>query len=109
VHPEPEVVNAVTSGHRTMPGVLLASPNPFISQTALLLTLPKAQQVEVSVLDVSGRIVWRMPSTALEAGQHRVPWFGQDASGRRVGAGMCFVRVRGDAGVNLSRAVIRLQ
>ena len=91
------------------PGVLMATPNPFAGRTSILLTLPAAQEVEVSVLDLGGRIVWRMPMARMEAGQHRIPWYGQDDSGRRVNAGLYFVQAHAGSGLNLRGTVVRLR
>jgi hypothetical protein len=91
------------------PGVLMATPNPFLCQTSLLLTLPVAEDVEVSVWDVSGRLVCRMPRASMAAGQHPIPWFGQDDRGQRVKAGIYFVHVRGNSGLDLCKTVVRLR
>jgi hypothetical protein len=109
VNPLTEQVLGVRDQPSRRPAVLQATPNPFAGQTSLLLTLPVAQVVDVTVSDVSGRHVWRMPSSLMAAGQHRLPWNGQDASGRQVKPGIYFVRVRGNAGLALQQTVIRLQ
>jgi hypothetical protein len=109
LHALPEEVAGV--GHDPTPsiGILSATPNPFATGTTILLTLPAVDEVEVSVFDVSGRRVWRMPPTRLEAGPHRIAWYGQDDAGRRLGSGMYFVRARGRSGLDLRRTVIGLR
>jgi len=104
-----DALTGVTLEPTLPPGVLMATPNPFVHQTSFLLTVPVAQEVDVSVSDISGRLVWRMPRVLMEAGQHRIPWFGQDDSGQRVKAGIYFVRAHGGSALNLRRAVIRLR
>lgn len=109
LYPLPEEVpTAVGPASVPRSPVLLAAPNPFAGQTSILLTLPKAQDVFVSISDVSGRQVWQT-RTHLAAGQHRIPWFGQDDAGRKVSAGTYFVHVRGENGMNLRKTVIRLR
>ena len=61
------------------------------------------------LFDLSGRVVWRLPRTSMAAGQHLIPWNGQDASGRRVSAGTYFARVHRDSSLDLRTTVIRLR
>lgn len=110
LYPLADQVPTGVGAEPTLPaGVLMASPNPFVERTSILLTLPAAQEVEVSIIDLNGRRVWRLPRARMEAGQHRIPWYGQDGSGRPVKAGMYFVRVQGSSDLNLHRTVIRLR
>ena len=46
-----------------------------------------------SVFDVSGRIVKEYPTLGYRAGEHRMSWDGRDSSGRRVPAGVYFIRL----------------
>ena len=47
---------------------------------------------EVSVFDVSGRLVRTVVRGEYGAGYHTVAWDGKDAGGRRVAAGIYFLR-----------------
>ncbi len=109
VSPLTEEVLGVRGQPTLHPAILQATPNPFADRTALLVTLAFAQKVDVTVVDISGRRVWRTPSSFMAAGQHRILWNGQDESGRQVKPGMYFVRVRGDAGLALQHTIIRLR
>ncbi len=109
LHPLPEEVAGVPVAHVSSPAVLMTTPNPFADQTSILLTLPTTREVEVSVADISGRLVWRAPRSLMSAGQHRIPWYGRDDAGRHVSAGVYFVRVRDGSGLDLRRTVIRLR
>lgn len=109
LNPITEAVTGVIPMPAPRSGVLFATPNPFKDETSILLTLPVSQEVEVSVTDVSGRSVWRSPRAQMTAGQHRIPWHGQDEFGRQVHAGMYFVQVRGADGLDLRKTVIRLR
>lgn len=81
---------------------LLVSPNPFRSDAALHLTLPRSGNVEVGVYDVAGRRV-RVLRASLPAGAHRITWDGRDDSGRAVGAGFYVVRARSEAFLSSAR------
>ncbi len=91
------------------PGIMTAAPNPFSSATSILLVAPVAQEVEATITDVAGRLVWHQPTVRVTAGQHRLAWTGRDGDGRVVSPGTYFVRVRGSAGLNLRHTIVRLK
>lgn len=72
----------------------LDGPNPAHNRTALALTLDRASDVRVDVLDVLGRPVARLADGPMGAGTHRLA---VDASGWA--AGTYLVRARTEAGV----------
>ena len=76
-------------------------PNPFQAETRIDVTGANGP-IDVQVLDLSGRVVWSRHAIASE-----VIWSGVDDSGRRVPAGLYFVRVS-DAKQSLVRRVLRL-
>lgn len=51
-------------------GIQSARPNPGPGFFTLPLALPRATAVKVSLLDVSGRVVWSRPEATLAAGRH---------------------------------------
>lgn len=69
-----------------------AHPNPFNPQTVIEYSLPEAQQVELSIFDLSGRMVRRLEQGQRTAGNHSVTWQGEDDQGRRVPSGMYLAR-----------------
>lgn len=76
------------------PGV----PNPFSGSTRLTLRLDSPSRVELSVLDLSGRLIRDLGANRVEAGEHVVLWDGADANGRTVPAGVYFVRASNGSG-----------
>jgi len=88
-------------------GVLLAAPNPFSQLTSIQWSMSAAQEVSVSVTDVSGRRVWRSAGIRMQAGTQRVSWDGRNASGQPVDSGVYFIRVQGNAGLSLRGTIIR--
>lgn len=69
-------------------------PNPFNSTTAIPLQLTRQSDVEVSVVNVQGRIVAGILAGNMAPGYHLLHWNGQDASGIPVASGMYFYEVR---------------
>lgn len=67
-------------------------PNPARSGAEIAFELPREAPVEVAVYDLGGRRVATVADGRLGEGPHVVRWNAQDASGRRVAAGLYFVR-----------------
>jgi len=53
---------------------LCASPNPFTTSLSISYNLPELAQVELSVYDLSGRLVYNLASGSLIAGEHTFAW-----------------------------------
>lgn len=69
-------------------------PNPLNPGTSIAFGLPEgADNVNLSVFDVSGRLVRTLVSGAFPAGRHSVHWDGRDASGAAVASGVYFYRL----------------
>ncbi len=68
-------------------------PNPFIKKTGINYALPQATKVEIKVYDVSGRRVKTLVSEKLEPGYYKTHWYGKDNIGRKVSAGIYFIRM----------------
>jgi flagellar hook assembly protein FlgD len=58
-----------------------AYPNPTTGAVAMSLTLPRDQDVSLSVLDIQGREVWRTPAEHYTAGRWSVSWDGRGNRG----------------------------
>jgi photosystem II stability/assembly factor-like uncharacterized protein len=69
-------------------------PNPFRTRVELTLELLREASVEATVHDARGRRLRRLFSGRLPAGAHRLSWDGRDDGGRRVSAGVYWLRVR---------------
>jgi hypothetical protein len=110
LHPFPNAVSGAPDDPRPATTVTItAAPNPFVYGTSIFLSLPTAQDVDVVVTDISGRLVWRMAKARMGAGSHRIPWYGHDLSGRQVPPGVYLVRVHAGGGVDLRKTIIRLR
>ena len=72
---------------------LRALTNPFRDRLEMVLALPQAAEVRLEILDVAGRIVRRMPSARMVAGEHRIGWDGKGSDGRAVSPGAYWASV----------------
>lgn len=77
------------SGQQT----LVSYPNPLGSQTTIAFLLQSACELELSIHDISGRIVRDVFSGFLAAGSHAVSWDGLADDGSRLAAGVYHVRL----------------
>ena len=91
----PPEVAAVVEPHRARMQLREAWPNPFNPQTTISFTLDESQPIELSVYDVSGRLVRQLDSGVREAGTHAISWDGRDRTGAGVASGIYLVRLSG--------------
>ena len=85
-----------------------AAPNPFRGSTTIAFRLPAERQTDVSVYDVSGRLVRTLLRGTLPAGQGEAVWDGRDEAGQPAASGVYFVRLRTD-GQARTRPLVRLR
>lgn len=64
------------------------SPSPIRDHATIRYQLASATQVDLSVYDVSGRMVRHLASGQQAAGPHSISWDGSDDSGRRLSSGV---------------------
>lgn len=101
--------SAVAAGSLDLvPSVLSLSlrPNPIVQGTRIMLDLPRATHVRVDIVDLAGRRVRTFEDGALPAGTAVLPWDGRDGRGRRVAAGVYFIRMQADGDVRTKKAVV---
>ena len=68
-------------------------PNPFNPITTFRVTAAEQSKLEVSVYDVSGRLVNRLINDNMNAGIHTVQWDGRNQGGYFVPTGVYFLQV----------------
>lgn len=68
-------------------------PNPFNPSTNISFTLPKEDQVQLTIYDVSGKRVNTLAQKSYEAGQHVITWNGFTEIGTLVPAGIYFAEM----------------
>jgi len=83
-------------------------PSPFPHETRFAISLPRAEEVELSVHDLAGRRVATLFRERLDAGTQVFRWTGTDDGGARVGDGIYFIHARA-AGREATRKVVMLR
>jgi hypothetical protein len=67
-------------------------PNPFNPTTAISFTLPKNENVRLSIYNIKGELVKALLNAKMESGSHLVVWDGRDAAGKAVASGIYLYR-----------------
>jgi hypothetical protein len=83
-----------------------AAPNPFQTSTRMGFTLARRGHVDLTVHDVSGRLVATLFEGVTEAGPHAVTWDGRLADGRLAPSGVYQCTLRTEAGLRTRRLVL---
>jgi hypothetical protein len=85
---------------------MVPSPNPFTNWTRLRLMLPRDGQVEVTLLDLQGRLVRTLWRGHLPVGPHAQDWNGLDDAGRPVPNGLYLARLSLEGETLVRRVVL---
>jgi hypothetical protein len=83
-----------------------STPNPCSQETVIRFHLPDQGEVDLSILDVEGRLVRELVSEVRSAGSHSVAWDGRDIAGARLSAGIYFLRLDSEGKVATGKIVI---
>ncbi|MCK4414433.1 MAG: T9SS type A sorting domain-containing protein [Candidatus Eisenbacteria sp.] len=75
------------------PRHLRVMPNPVREGSVIQYFLPGARIVDLTLHDITGRIVSRLASTEQGGGWHALSWSGLDDEGRRLASGVYLLRV----------------
>jgi hypothetical protein len=86
-------------------GTLHVTPNPFARETEIRYSLATGGVGTIRVYDVQGRFVRSLAARGGTAGG--ASWDGRDGSGRRVPAGVYFVRLDSSEGTVSTRVTLR--
>jgi DNA-binding beta-propeller fold protein YncE len=80
-------------------------PNPFLASTTIRLSLPESRQCELSIYDLSGRLVRRYAETS-GPGVISIIWDGKDEEGDPVSAGLYFYAVQAGESSETKKMVV---
>ena len=69
-------------------------PNPFNPETTIRFSLPKDNQVELTIYNVLGQKIRNLIYQSYPAGEHVVKWDGQDDSGNIVNSGIYIYKIK---------------
>jgi hypothetical protein len=73
------------------------APNPFNPTTKISFTTPRDGLTQLVIFDARGRQIRTLVSSRLDGGAHDEIWDGMDNSGRFVGSGVYYARLRFEA------------
>jgi len=85
---------------------LWSTPNPSFAALSVSMEAPGETQAEACVYDVAGRLVRRLYTGPLPVGVHNVRWDLTRKDGRRVEAGLYFIRLTSKIGDAVARIAI---
>ncbi len=81
-------------------------PNPFSTGTTIPFSTRQPGSVQLSIYDVTGRLIRTVVDRPLTLGQHEATWDARDQSGVRVAAGLYFVRLRTGGEAHTQKVVV---
>ena len=88
------------------PGMGPLYPNPFRSMLSIPFSLSSPGWVNVSVYDLSGRMVTTIADQHFQAGEHGLSWQGTDGAGALLAPGVYFVRICGEGGSETGKVIL---
>jgi hypothetical protein len=68
-------------------------PNPFNPKTAIRFSLAANEHVNLSVYDISGRLVKELVNSSMISGDHEIIWDGKNNSGNKAASGVYFYKL----------------
>jgi len=105
--PRDSIIDNLTSIDNDFPSILPSNiqlsnhPNPFNAQTTISFSIDYQSQVNISIYDITGRLVEVLTSQTYDTGSHTLIW---DASGQP--SGIYFTRLTAGEAVSTSRMVL---
>jgi flagellar hook assembly protein FlgD len=91
--------------------ILQNYPNPFNPTTTIRFKVPHGgtqHVVSLRVYDILGREITTLVNEVKTAGAHTVQWDGKNSAGQKVGSGVYFYQLKGDAGFVSTKKMIVL-
>jgi hypothetical protein len=87
--------------------VLGVYPNPAYAGAAnILFRIPQATAVDVSIYDVTGKLVKKIAAGAFSGGLRTANWDGRDESGKPASAGIYLVRLVAGSGIHQTKRLV---
>lgn len=104
--PVPFTLGSTATHESAMEQSFEVQPNPFHTETMLRFSLPKTQEIVLTVTNTSGKAVAHVRTTARE-GFNSLLWKGQSDTGTPLAAGVYFVRLQTEAGSVVRKVVLQ--
>nr|NQU90999.1 T9SS type A sorting domain-containing protein [Bacteroidota bacterium] len=71
-------------------------PNPFTSETTICFSIPETCQVELSIFDIAGKLVFSMIDAKLKKGSHTITWNGKTNDSSTIKPGIYYCKIKTD-------------
>ncbi len=84
-------------------------PNPFHTRATVRFTMASAGHVNLSIFDVSGRLVRTLVDAEVNAGENSTTWDGTDGQGNRVGGGIFWMQMSTHDGYRSGKKMLVLR
>jgi len=105
------VVARAQPGPEAVPPTALALwqnvPNPFAGTTTIRYALPSATACQLAVYSVTGQRLATLLDWVQPAGEYAIDWNGTDDAGRRLRAGLYFLRLTAGPATRMRKIVLR--
>ncbi len=85
--------------------VMDAYPNPFNPTTNIAYTLPLSSEVQISIFNLKGHLVYQNTSH-MESGSHIFQWNGESINGIHLGSGTYFIQLSTDSDSHISKVIL---
>ena len=83
-----EAVNEATTEIPQTYELLGNYPNPFNPSTTIKYALPYSSDVELTIYDITGKVITTLNRNGQSAGYQNIVWFGNDQNGSKVSSGI---------------------
>ncbi len=74
--------------------MLKSYPNPFNSSTTIEYEIPERGDVEITIIDVNGKLIRNLLSESQISGKHQFIWDSKDNSGNTITSGIYYCNVK---------------
>ena len=85
-----------------------AYPNPFNPSTTLSFSVKIEGHINLSIYDMTGRLIMTLVDGNMEQGYHRMVWNGTDSNGHAVSSGMYIYALQGE-GVSITKKMVLMK
>ena len=97
-------LHPATAGYK-----MINHPNPFNPTTTISFSLPKEEEIELSIYNIKGQKVKTLYSGISEEGKHLVIWNGIDSNGKTVSSGIYFYKLNVNGKIEVVKKCLLLK
>ncbi|MDQ7027959.1 MAG: FlgD immunoglobulin-like domain containing protein, partial [Anaerolineae bacterium] len=81
-------------------------PNPFNPQTNIPFSVDKAQEIKLTIYNISGQLVRTLVNARFAKGNFEAVWNGKDNQGQSVSSGIYFSRLQGEGTSSMKQLIL---